>query len=190
MIRVLLDTNVLRYYGSRRDASQYKFIKPFWDDVRAHPHNYKLYIAQETFRELVVQMPVIERTSPKAAVDIQFLLDEFEIIPTPYDHQIEHKLRQAAAHVKAKFSIQTPKGKEMEYPSASDARILLTAYKEDLRLVTKNIKDFMLYPCLDGVLWDSETNTEVVIDEATYLAVQQHPHVISLIQDLNFIRTP
>lgn len=190
MIRVLLDTNILRYYGNRKkDAAQYHLIKAFWDDVQAFPNNYKLCIAEETFEEIVVQLPVIERNAPKVAAELNLLISYLEIIRTPYDVTLEHKMRQVAAYVKTKYSVKMPNGKEMEYPSVSDARILLTAYYDDLRLVTKNIRDFMLFACIDGVLWDPETNTEVIIDEETYLKLKEDSILNDFVEQLSSSKT-
>ncbi len=193
MIRVLLDTNVLRYFGNKRDSrldQNYQLIKPFWDDVEDNRTKYHLCIAEETKRELQVQLPVIQRQSEKVAKAISELLLDLNVVPTPYDDVMEHELRLVASYLKTTYQSRTPKGIEMNYPKIPDVRIILTAYKEDLRLVTKDIRDFMLFTCLDGVLWDPETNSEVVLDDHTYQKVQADMQVKELIQDLALIRTP
>jgi len=160
-LSLLLDTNVLRYRAHK--DNQYK-VTPLWNLIRLYPNNIDLFISQTTVEELEVQRYLLKEAELRK---LDKLLDIVDILKCNATDNDVHETRRVSSYIAGKYALRRsddPK-KRMDVPSTNDAKILLTAYEHKCHIVTRNIKDFILYPCLqDGYsLWNCESNSSHLI---------------------------
>ncbi|HEU4963582.1 MAG TPA: hypothetical protein VFV52_06950 [Bacilli bacterium] len=180
---LLLDTNVLRY---RAGASAQCDVSACWDFV-SDPHNgYDVYVSDETLRELKVQRYVLR--PDEAHLLFEQVVPHLDTLSFAGDLEREHLVRELASYVKRTYRLQVPAsahqtaGKEMQYPSVSDARILLTALDAGATLVTKNVKDFLVYLLFGYVIWDPVDNYSIVLTQDLWDELQEDEGVQDLVE--------
>lgn len=185
--RYVLDTNVFVYLinpsseGTLRGEARY-----FWKKVKEEieVENAVLAVPDEVRRELEIQSYTLTEHVRSKTNSLLGLCQEISSVNMSIE--IEHKIRQLTAFVRARYKKEIGRDK-MEYGGVSDARILYTAYVEESILVTANIKDFLLFPLLcspyEERLYDITKNEFVTIQPDSYSKVHSDPDFRELLQE-------
>lgn len=160
--KLLLDTNVLRYYANNKDKSK---VMQFWSLVHQNPGIFDLFISDEIKKELEVQSYNIGKEN----TIIKALLQCLRLLESSANHELVHTVRLVAAHIRKYYNIprfDRPE-KQMTVPCYYDAKIILTALEHECAIVTRNIKDFMIFSCIqqEHPIWDPVTNSTGFIPE-------------------------
>ncbi|MDN4619119.1 DUF4411 family protein [Paenibacillus sp. PsM32] len=151
----ILDTNLFRYYTHKSNDINVKKNRKaaidFWNKIIEESTNQEadVLIPLEVKNELLVQK---NNFSDVVNQKIDLLLNHFDIDDYVLPPDIELQLRVLSSYVVGNYRdvIQPAEmnGSEpykVTYLQASDARILASAYMNDGILVTRNIKDFVIY---------------------------------------------
>lgn len=183
----VLDTNIFIYLTNRSSSDDLRReTRYFWKKAKKEFENGEavLLVPKEVRRELEIQSYTLteERNNRTNA-----LLEHCrEVSPTNLTQDVEHKIRQLTAYVRANFKEDIGRDK-MEYGGVSDSRILYTAYIEDGILVTGNVKDFLLYPLLfpleEQRIYSINENKFVVIPPDGYTKIHSDPDFQKLLKE-------
>lgn len=187
MKQYVLDTNIFIYLTNRSSSDDLRRkTRYFWEKAREEFQNGEavLLVPEEVRRELEVQSYTLTDKRNSKTNGLLELCQE--VSPIHLSQEVEHKIRQLTAYVRAKFKEDMGRDK-MEYGGVSDSRILYTAYVEDGILVTANVKDFLLYPLLfpldEKRLYDINENDYIMIPPDGYTKIHSDPHFQELLQE-------
>ncbi|MGA9468823.1 MAG: hypothetical protein WBV10_14460 [Exiguobacterium marinum] len=177
IVKYVIDTNVIRGLSARSndvDAQKHqKQCQYFWKKIK-EDSNAILLIPEEVKVELDVQLLAEIPPKPNERQRILDAVNDCQIVHEKSTRGIENKLRELSATLKAKYGSRIHEECQItpQHMRVSDARILSAAYEQDGILVTRNIKDFILY------LFLSEADEEVLYDTATgeYLSISTELH--------------
>ncbi len=187
MKQYVLDTNIFVYLTNPSSGDDLRrAARYFWGNAREEFENGEatLIVPEEVRRELEVQSYTL--TDKRNRKTNAFLELCQEVSPIHLSQEIEHKIRQLTAYVRAKFKEDIGRDK-MEYGGVSDSRILYTAYVEDGILVTGNVKDFLLYPLLfpldEKRLYDIKENEYILIPPEGYEKIHSDSYFQKLLHE-------
>lgn len=151
----ILDTNLFRYHADKRNdvnvKNHRKAAIDFWNNIIEESTNQEadVLIPLEVKNELLVQRNQL-KDSVNQKIDV--LLNHFDIDDYVLPPAIELELRLLSSYVIGKYrdviqptEMSGGEPYKVSYLQASDARILASAYMNDGVLVTRNIKDFIIY---------------------------------------------
>jgi len=156
----MLDTNLLRYLTGKTSSQTEeqrlkKSAEEFWSKVLEEVRDLdaQILLPQEVVRELNIQMHILPT---KTQEQLRSILSNLETEDFDLSSSLEYELREFSSYAIQTYRDQirptqqttTSSGKKeykLEYLQASDARILVAAYLNDAVLVTRNIKDFIVY---------------------------------------------
>lgn len=177
IVKYVIDTNVIRDLSARsNDVGTQKHQKQcqhFWKKIK-EDSNAILMIPEEVKVELDVQLLAEIPPKPNERQRILDAVNDCQIVYEKSTREIENKLRELSAILKAKYGSRIHEECQLtsQHMQVSDARILSAAYEQDAILVTRNIKDFILY------LFLSEADEEVLYDTGTgeYISVSTELH--------------
>lgn len=187
----VLDTNLFRYHTDKRnDVNVKKHRKvaiDFWNKIIEESTNQEadVLIPLEVKNELLVQ-----RNQLKDSVNqkIDELLNHFDIDHYVLPSAIELELRLLSSYVIGNYrdviqpvEINGNEPYKVTYLQASDARILASAYMNEGVLVTRNIKDFIIY------LFLCPSGSKCLYDfvEKQYITIPQEA-MDKVLQDVKF----
>ncbi|GEN35943.1 DUF4411 family protein [Aneurinibacillus danicus] len=154
----IIDTNVI--YNIVHSSSNHE-IQAFlntYNDWQNGAYDGVMYFAQEVQNELEVQL-LSTKINKKLRPRFRMEMSKFRTLQCSSTKKREHAVRQLAAYVAYTYKIPITgkyedKNREtmMQYPSVSDARIILTAIDYEYDIVTSNIKDFLVLSCINPLL--------------------------------------
>lgn len=180
MIKYFLDTNIIRDLSTRSKdkASQLRKMqcKSFWRKIMDDP-NSLLYLSDEVQIELRVQLSAMHFKETEIT-SITTAISDCIISTSTLSFEKETSLRLLSAYLKNKygFRIRKETGFSCEYLQVSDARILYTAFEEDGVLVTRNIKDFLIYLLFfdhdETILYDISQGAYINFSQPLYNEIQ------------------
>lgn len=178
--KYIIDTNVIRDLSTRSKDDEAKKqrnrCRVFWEQMKDDPHAI-LLIPEETRMELEVQL--LANIPPKIGERerIDAAIHDCQIAYEKSTREVENKLRELSAVLKSRFGsqIQVEIQVTPQHMQVSDARILCAALEQDGVLVTRNIKDFILYLFLsdlgETILFDTSTAAYVSVSAELYQSV-------------------
>jgi rRNA-processing protein FCF1 len=158
---VMIDTNALYYAGGMSDEIS---VREFWKELTDPANKIRTYVSDVVIQEFEVKSySMLPRVKEKIESK---LLPKMRTLRYTGSMNREHKLRVAAAYVKERYQLRVPSsGKLMTVLSTNDARIMLTALDNGCVIATYNVKDFLIYQCFGGRLWNPVTNQEESLSE-------------------------
>jgi hypothetical protein len=137
----------------------------FWNLVSQNPGLFDLFISDEIKKELEVQSYNIGKEN----TIIKALLQSIRLIESSADDELVHAVRVVSAHIRKYYNLPRfdRPDKQMRVPSYYDAKIILTALEHECAIVTRNVKDFMIFSCIqqEHPVWDPVTNSTGFIPE-------------------------
>ena len=155
----MMDTNVIRYQVGRNSSLEERRLKQaaieFWGTVQEETlaRRTEIMLPKEVVAELDIQMHslTLQKQDKLRIIIESLLIDSFDL-----SLSLEYDLRKFSSYVihhyrehlipKQQTTMQHGKSSyKIEYLQTSDARILVSAYLNDAILVTRNIKDFIVY---------------------------------------------
>ncbi|RTE11777.1 DUF4411 family protein [Paenibacillus whitsoniae] len=188
------DTNMFRDFvnGNANQADLKRAAHDFWRSTAALAalNQAEIKIPKEVETELRVQMHTFTSTQHKNI--LTKILNQNVIVDFPLPVDLERELREFTNYLRDpnhfnQTIIRHPHY-GLNYLQASDARILVTAYKYDGILVTHNIKDFLIYDVLfepaEEKLYDYVNKRYVKIPPAGRALIEQDRWFQKLKQDL------
>ncbi|MCR2822368.1 DUF4411 family protein [Lederbergia panacisoli] len=169
--RYMLDTNVFRYKVDSHSNHRTK-AKRLWRKILSELENgeAEIFVPLEVIRELEIQAYFMNKNEKDR---LDQLMDCLVILPESENVFAEHLIRKLSAYIRKNYKQNVNLlNRGVEYPSISDARILINAWQNDCTLVTSNIKDYMLFPLLfefeNQKLYDLITEDFVFIDHISH----------------------
>lgn len=183
----ILDTNLFRYHTDKRNDDTVKKNRKaaidFWNKMlrESVAQQANVLIPLEVKNELLVQKSQLKDLVNQK---IDLLLNHFDIDYYVLPPDVELELRLLSSYVAGKYrdviqpaEISGGEHYKVTYLQTSDARILASAYMNDGVLVTRNIKDFIIYLflCPPGVsrLYDFVEKQYVTIPQESMDLVLQ-----------------
>ncbi len=188
------DTNMFRDFvnGNANQANLKQAAHDFWTSTSrlAAINQAEIKIPKEVEVELKVQMHTF--TSEQHKNIITQILNQNVIVDFPLPIDLERELREFTNYLRDNNnfnqSVIRHPNYGLNYLQASDARILVTAYKYDGILVTHNIKDFLIYDLLfestEDKLYDYVNKRFVKVPTDGRTLIEQNIWFQKLKQDL------
>ncbi|NGZ74981.1 PIN domain-containing protein [Saccharibacillus alkalitolerans] len=194
-VTYMLDTNLLRYLtGKDSNQAELQRLKEsaeeFWTKSlhEVRDTGAAILLPQEVVRELSVQMHVLPNETQE---QLNRIIASLEKESFDLSSSLEYELRKFSSYAIQKYQDQIRprqqtttqggmKDYKLEYLQTSDARILVSAYLNDAILVTRNIKDFIVYLLFcapeEKRLYDFVEKQFVTVPAEGLELVAQDPH--------------
>ena len=188
------DTNMFRDFvnGNANQANLKQAAHDFWTRTRVLValNQAEIKIPKEVEVELKIQMHTFTSTVHKNI--LTQILNQNVIVDFPLPIELERELREFTNYVRDNNNFNQTEIRHPEYGlnylQASDARILVTAYKHDGILVTHNIKDFLIYDLLfeptEDKLYDYVNRRYVKVPPAGRTIIESDTWFQKLKQDI------
>lgn len=185
MRKYVLDTNVFRDASApgNDDATKARrqqaidFFKEVSADEKAI-----LLIPEESKLELMVQM-VAKDLRPSEKRKISRWINQCSVSSNVLESEIEQYIRMMSSYIVKRYrqEFEQETGLKAQYLRTSDARILYDAFSEDGVIVTRNVKDFLLYLVLN----DHEEKVLYNIGNSNFVRISAQLHE-TIHQDTRF----
>ncbi|QNR22484.1 DUF4411 family protein (plasmid) [Exiguobacterium sp. Helios] len=192
MIKYFLDTNIIRDLSTRSKdtASRLRRMqcKSFWEKIM-DDLNSLIYLSDEVQIELKVQLSAMHFKETEIT-SIRNAISDCIISTSTLSSQKETSLRLMSAYLKNEYGskIRKETGFSCEYLQVSDARILYTAFEEDGVLVTRNIKDFLIYLLFfdhyETVLYDISQGAYINFSQSLYNEIQADSKISDFLSEI------
>ncbi|MBP1994673.1 DUF4411 family protein [Paenibacillus eucommiae] len=188
------DTNMFRDFvnSNANQAKLKQAAHDFWTSTStlAALNQAEIKIPKEVEAELKVQMHTFTSTQHKNI--LTQILNQNVVVDFPLPIDLERELREFTNYLRDNNNFNQTVIRHpdygLNYLQASDARILVTAYKYDGILVTHNIKDFLIYDLLfeptEDKLYDYVNKRFVKVPSAGRTLIEQDAWFQKLKQDL------
>ncbi len=183
MIKYVIDTNVIRDLSKQSDdrtvREQSERCRRFWEIIK-QDENAVLLIPEETKTEIEVQLLANNPHKESERKRILAAISDCQIAGETISRKAEVQLRRLSAILKSQYGerIRAEVGVTPQHLQVSDARVLCAALVQDGILVTRNVRDFILYLFLtdldEDVLYDTGREGYVAISPELYQQVHEH----------------
>lgn len=185
MTRLFLDTNCFVYRIEGNDPHK-GLVKQFLNTMLNSAD--ELCISDEVSQELAVR----NNGRDTRKLQYQKLLHAMRKVAYTGTREDEHSIRMFASYMVTKYGIRVPSGygggserKAMKYPPASDARIILTALREESsRIVTADLDDFAVFLAFGRELIDPLTSSTISMPSSILKQLENDQVYLDVLRDL------
>lgn len=189
----ILDSNTIRFKsGASENEEAIQAVQSFFEYTDSCGDTYNFVVPWQVGSELRIYVyrmrtmfPDNEDLQEQANVVERYIKD-LEFVDCEADKLLEEDIRMFFDYVKSKYDFYYEDGKKLKLNSlkSDDAKIFLTAIKEDKSIVTDNSRDFAPIVAFDKAFWNPvEDNIYRVSPEAQKI-FEEDSHLQSWIQDI------